>query len=249
MYRTVLLVFILFSAFAAKAQDKARFFSDSINGVYIPKNLEESFKQIDTFWNDSTKQEVAKWTEDEFIGKAHHGFGTWIRNNWGLWGGSRLSEYFHKMGIHHPDDMSGIILTSYHRKMTGKPLEVQAQVQHYKQYWEKAEKEAKELQLKAFKEFSKGDTVEFSYSAEFISPQQEELYMNDSCIAYGVVLDKNENNLTLLVKLLRACDKKGIVVARYTTADNSGKQVGEEKLEVMLEGEKKWLEYNMWHVR
>lgn len=249
MYRIVLLVFILFSAFASKAQDKARFFSDSINGVYIPKNLEESFEQIDTFWNDSTKQEVAKWTEDEFIGKAHHGFGTWIRNNWGLWGGSRLSEYFHKMGVHHPDDMSGIILTSYHRKLTGKQLEVQAQVQHYKQFWEKAEQEAKELQQKAFKEFSRGDTVEFSYSNEFISPQQEESYINDSCIAYGVVLDKNEKDLTLLVKLLSACDEKGIVVARYAKADNIGEQVGKEHIKVMIEGEDKWLDYSLWQVR
>ncbi|MEJ8802283.1 DUF6794 domain-containing protein [Pontibacter sp. H249] len=231
------------------AQDKARFFSDSINGVYIPKNLEESLKQIDTFWNDSTKQEVAEWTEDELIGKALHGFGTWIRNNWGLWGGSRLSEYFHKMGVHHPDDMSGIILTSYHRKITGKPLEVQAQVQHIKQYWKKAEKEEKELKQKAFKEFSKGDTVEFSYYYEFISSQQEDSYMNDLCEAYGVVINKNKKDLTLLVKLLRACDENGIVVARYSKADNSGMQVGEEHIELMQEGEKKWLDYSLWHVK
>lgn len=96
-------------------KDKIKYTVDSINGIYIPKNLEDCFEQINSFWNYSTKIQVKTWEEKEFIGNVHLGFGMWIRNNWRLWGGSRLSKYFNEMGIYHPDDMSGIILVSYHR--------------------------------------------------------------------------------------------------------------------------------------
>jgi len=58
-------------------------------------------------------------------------------------GGSRLSKYFNNLGIYHPDDMSGIILDSYHRYLTGKKIKLDEQVGYYKAYWQvsKAPKE------------------------------------------------------------------------------------------------------------
>lgn len=43
----------------------------------------------------------------------------WIRNNWGLWGGSRLQKYFTDKGIHHPDNMSHVILVHYYDWLLG----------------------------------------------------------------------------------------------------------------------------------
>lgn len=103
-------------------KDKIKFVTDTINGVYIPKNLEECFVQINSFWDESTKVQLKNWDEKEFAGKVHLGFGMWMRNNWSLWGGSRLSKYFNDLGIYHPDDMSGIILVSYHRHLNNKEL-------------------------------------------------------------------------------------------------------------------------------
>src|SRR6476646_9910862 len=80
---------------------------------YIPKDLDDCINQIDKFWDDTMKAEAIAMTEDEFGGRYHFGLGLWIRNNWGLWKGSRLSKYFNSLGIYHPDDMSGIILSSY----------------------------------------------------------------------------------------------------------------------------------------
>lgn len=118
-------------------EDIVRFTTDSLRGQYIPKDLEDCFKQIDSFWSDSLRNEVKQWTEDDFTGRAHMGFGMWMRNNWQLWGGSRLSAYFNKMGIYHPDDMSGIILTSYHRYLRSAPIELEAQIKIYQDYWNK----------------------------------------------------------------------------------------------------------------
>jgi len=110
---------------------------DSIDGVYIPVDLKDCFKQIDSFWADSVKLQVRKKTEDGFTANAHFGIGMWMRNNWRLWGGSRLSIYFNDLGIFHPDDMSGIILTSYHRFLLGLDIKLEEQIGYYKDYWKK----------------------------------------------------------------------------------------------------------------
>lgn len=110
---------------------------DSIDGVYIPIDLNDCFKQIDSFWADSIKTQVRKMTEDEFTANAHFGIGMWMRNNWRLWGGSRLSKYFNDLDIFHPDDMSGIILTSYHRYLLGLDIKLEEQISYYKDYWKK----------------------------------------------------------------------------------------------------------------
>ena len=114
-----------------------KFTTDSLKGIYIPKDLEDCFKQINSYWNDSTKTQVKQRTEKDFCTEAHHGFGAWMRGNWHLEIGSRLSKYFNEMGIYHPDDMSGIILHSYHRRLTGKDIELEEQIKHYQDYWDK----------------------------------------------------------------------------------------------------------------
>jgi len=101
---------------------------DSINGVFIPADLNDCFKEIDSFWTDSIKTQVRKMTEDEFTANAHFGIGMWMRNNWRLWGGSRLSKYFNVLGIFHPDDMSCIILTSYQRYLLGHEIMLEEQI-------------------------------------------------------------------------------------------------------------------------
>ena len=44
----------------------------------------------------------------------HFSLGMYLRNNWGLWGGSRLSHYFETRGVQHPDSMSGLIIEYYY---------------------------------------------------------------------------------------------------------------------------------------
>jgi hypothetical protein len=68
------------------------------------------------------------------------GLGTWLRNNWGLWGGSRLAKWFNNRGIQHPEDMSGILLTSLWRSLSGKPLLLDAQIKEYQKFWKQSEK-------------------------------------------------------------------------------------------------------------
>lgn len=123
-------------------EDKVRPTADSLRGVYIPENLKDCFKSLDKIYTDSLKAEITKITESEYSTRNHlFGIGIWMRNNWQLWGGSRLSKFFNELGIYHPDDMSGIIMKSYHRYLSNEEILLDEQVKYYQEYWEKSEKE------------------------------------------------------------------------------------------------------------
>lgn len=117
----------------------------SCNETNIPKNLEECFVELDTMLPDSIKESMKSLTEDEFTAKMHKNQGLWIRNNWGLRKGSRLSAYFYDLGIYNADDMTGIIFTSYYRNSTGQEINLEKQVDHYQNYWKVVEKPTEEI--------------------------------------------------------------------------------------------------------
>ena len=110
----------------------------SVTGFYIPSDLDDALVELDRILGRRGRNEVL-WaeTEDE-MAVFHFGVGQWMRNNWGLWGNSRLANYFTALGVHHPDDMSGIILDSYWRQTHDQPIDLEGQVRYYKEYWEAA---------------------------------------------------------------------------------------------------------------
>ncbi|UKN02689.1 hypothetical protein K6119_04070 [Paracrocinitomix mangrovi] len=115
-----------------RAEDKVRYSTDSLRGVYIPKDIEDCFQQIDSFWSDTVKAEVRAMTSDEFVGKTHFGIGLWMRNNWQLWGGSRLSKYMNDLGINHPDHMSGTILSLYYKYLKEEEFDLEKEIEKIK---------------------------------------------------------------------------------------------------------------------
>jgi len=106
---------------------------------YIPKNLEEAIVQLDIIFSDSTKNEIINMPEEDFKYGTHMSTGRWIRNAWVFRGERELGKYFNNLEIYHPDDMSGIILTSYYRHLHNQDLRVEEQVEHYKEFWRKQE--------------------------------------------------------------------------------------------------------------
>lgn len=93
---------------------------------------------------DYLEANVSKEEQRTFIGTDpglyHFGIGMWMRNNWGLWDKeSDLHKWFASHGITHADDMSGIILTSFRRRLLGQPIGFEQQVENYKSYWRQME--------------------------------------------------------------------------------------------------------------
>jgi len=235
-------------------EDENRATIDTLRGVYIPENLEDCFVQINSFWDDSTKVKVKNWTEKDFLGNAHFGFGRWMRNNWQLWGGSRLSKYFNELGIYHPDDMSGIVLTSYHRYLTNQEIKLEEQVKYYQDYWENSKTKELERKQKEFSVYQIGDTLEFNYNKGYVSEEQEEKWLDDICIAKGIIIERNETDFLIKVKVIETCDKKGIIYY-----DNEGYKIYDKKtkkwqdppkrvIKKMKVNQVQWFTYKDWEV-
>ena len=124
--KTIILLFFLFCFINAEAThifDLNQTASlDTTESQNIPKNMKDCLRQLDLILSDSVKNEIRSLSESEFLNGAHFGFGTWIRNNWGLWDkNSRLHKYFVRCRgqLYEPDFMSGDILSFYYDHLAG----------------------------------------------------------------------------------------------------------------------------------
>jgi hypothetical protein len=101
-----------------------------------PSTLEECFSSLKEMLSEEDLRALPQMTKNE-LSRLHHGLGRWIRNNWDLWQGGPLAEYFKTLGLHHPDDMSGLIIESFWHHLRNEPLDIVAQIKGYQDYWHK----------------------------------------------------------------------------------------------------------------
>lgn len=98
----------------------------SPTGIYITKDLDDALAALKRMLHPSLIADLRERRSDPI--EFHHGLGTWVRNNWGLWKRERLWKYFADKGIGHPDDISGIILQCLTRDLRGEPIDLAGQV-------------------------------------------------------------------------------------------------------------------------
>jgi hypothetical protein len=96
-----------------------------------PTTLDETYLYLNQMFDDTEKYGFMTLPEDVATSILHQDLGMWIRNNWGLWRESKLKNFFIDKGIGHPDDMSAIILTSYHRYLNKKLVDLEGQIKKY----------------------------------------------------------------------------------------------------------------------
>nr|WP_293311851.1 DUF6794 domain-containing protein [Pedobacter sp. UBA5917] len=101
--------------------------------------------------------------ETKAVAEMHFSTGMWIRNKW-LWGNRNppLINYFKSLGLNHPDDISSVIITSLHRELNGKNIDLEGQIKVYLDYWKTisdCDSKQSEIALSTFKQFNKGDKV------------------------------------------------------------------------------------------
>lgn len=106
---------------------------ETIDGVYIPKDLSDAFAELDKRISAESRAKFKGADEQTVVKKLYFSLGRWISYNWGFYEGSRLSEHIkQKFGLSHPDDMAVLIMTTYHRSLTKKPIEPLALAQKLK---------------------------------------------------------------------------------------------------------------------
>lgn len=111
------------------------------NKTNVPTTLDEA---IEFLIKENQGNPNISGDENEFLCEQHHLTGQYLRNEWGLWMGSPLQTWFKEKGIHHADDMSSIILTSFHRKVNNKEIKLDEQIKKHRKFWAKNRPEVNE---------------------------------------------------------------------------------------------------------
>lgn len=132
----------------------------------VPASLDESINYFEKNWTDSAKSSFKNKPENDAVTELHTTVGMWIRNNWVRHGNDLLIKQFDEIGIHHPDDISSIILTSLHRKLNHKDLDVEKQAQSYIDYWKpiiENDEKSKTIAFENYKKYKVGDKINIYY--------------------------------------------------------------------------------------
>lgn len=172
-----------------------------------PKTFEESLTQLDKIFSDSTKIKIKNMTEGDFIGNTHFGIGMWIRNEW------LYDRYFFKLivmksdlrkeligkGLPTNDDMSGLILRSYYRKLTGQDSAVEQQIKDVHQFYinmnnpEWRKKQSEEYWTNYMKQFNIGDTLtnHIYYNRNWLGDPKKNVMIE------AIILEKKDRELKI----------------------------------------------------
>jgi hypothetical protein len=123
--KKLLLILLCFVFIGSSKEDKPNIIkiklSDLIDErkyIYVPKDLYDCFNELNKIIPDSLIIQIKTKSENKFVSDAHFELGLWIRNMWIRNDDTTLCNYFTKLGINAIDDMSSIILVSYHRYLT-----------------------------------------------------------------------------------------------------------------------------------
>lgn len=150
MVTAVFLFFLSFNICEAQEKDDYdkkydwRIRQEVLYGVYIPKDVPETFIQLNRLIDEKSKAKFKSMPEDQVDTKLFFSLGRWMTYNWSLYDGSRLSVHMQGLGIHHPEDMARFIMIAYHRSLNKKPLEIKELIEAFKE----KEKRQKEERLK-----------------------------------------------------------------------------------------------------
>lgn len=88
----------------------------------LPRNLRQAVEYIWVDLNEESRKALGEASEED-APLYHFGFGTFIRNELGLWAGdSPIAKHFKARGICHPESMSGFIIKGLIAKANHKKI-------------------------------------------------------------------------------------------------------------------------------
>lgn len=102
-----------------RQQDQA---ADSLDGVFIPRNLLESVTELDRLLADSVKQRIRQLRARGELEDLTPSLKEWLCRNWGLDTGSRLELHLRQLGYDTSGGMADAILAAYGDYLNGKEV-------------------------------------------------------------------------------------------------------------------------------
>lgn len=224
MNRQTLILFLLLFSLSSFGQTD---FKKELK--HHPKTFEESLTQLDKIFSDSTKNQIRNMTEGDFVTRAHFATGMWIRNEW------LYNRYFFKLivqesdlrqelvakGLPTNDDMSGLILRSYYRKLKGQDLAVDQQIKDVHQFYininnpEWRKKQDEDYWTNYMKGFNLGDTLtrHIYYNRNWLGDPKKNVMIE------AIILDKKDRQLKLSIISFGGETEKNLVYEEINCKD------------------------------
>jgi hypothetical protein len=108
------------------------------NKITKPKNLEEGITFFQQTWTKKQLKEFRLKDEGKALADVHFAAAMWVRNEWVRSDRNKeFKKYFNDLGVFAPDDISSILFTSLHRRLNGKDIQLNKQIERNKEYWDK----------------------------------------------------------------------------------------------------------------
>jgi hypothetical protein len=98
---------------------------DYLFNTYIPANEQEAFQELEMKSDKESLNKFANVPEDSIRGRLQMSLGQWLRKNWQLHEGSRLSHHLKSYGVTHPDDMVELLIIGFHRYLNSREIQAQ----------------------------------------------------------------------------------------------------------------------------
>lgn len=95
-------------------------------GVYIPRDVDDAMAKLMELTTEEARKPMLKVGEDTIAKKLHFGLGRWMEYNWNFDEGSRFSHVLREKGLTYTEDMTRFMLITFHRYISGKPLDTDA---------------------------------------------------------------------------------------------------------------------------
>ena len=97
---------------------------DTIENIYIPKNLNDCYLQLDKNLNNDTKQIINSFTNDSSLFNYDNGLDIEIFKKWHIYNCSRISKFFLDKNIKYNDGVGFIILVGYRHYLKGDIIDI-----------------------------------------------------------------------------------------------------------------------------
>lgn len=119
--------------------------ADSIDGNYIPKDIDDAIKVLDDVLGDDCKEKIMNYKNEEEAGtKEYLDLCSTLRNSWRL-ASSRLHEYFKEQGVSNYERISVLIIKAYYRKLHNQEINLLELINQVLPYEEKEKKKIQEF--------------------------------------------------------------------------------------------------------
>lgn len=99
---------------------EARIKLSRIDDIYVPADIYDAFKELDKKSTAASKEKYAGAPEDKIAELMRFRLGFWMKQNWGLVQGSRLTHSLRDFGIQTSDEAVDFILIAWHRHLNQK---------------------------------------------------------------------------------------------------------------------------------